>query len=68
MPKPASGSSSSLPGVVGGTPEWHMRMSDDEQHVVCCVLATAEYCKDTVDALAGALKKDVKPPALADQV
>lgn len=68
VPKPTSGTTSALPGVVGGSIEWHVRMSDDEQHVLCCVLATAEYCKDTVDALAGALKKDVKPASLAEHV
>lgn len=44
-----------------------MRLSDDDERVVCCLLATAEFCRDTVEGLAGALAKDVRPQ-FADRV
>lgn len=35
--------------------------------MVCCILATAEYCRDTTEGLAAAIAKDIRP-SLADKV
>ena len=35
--------------------------------VVCRILMTAEFCKDTIEGLTSAIQKDIKPD-LSDQV
>ena len=35
--------------------------------VVCRILMTAEFCKDTIEGLSSAIQKDIKP-AMSDQV
>jgi hypothetical protein len=52
--------------VLASYPGRYVRMGDDEERVLCCVLTTAEFCKETCDSLAGAIKKDLKP-GLGDQ-
>lgn len=42
-------------------------MPEDEEAVVCHILHTAEFARDTLEALTAAIQKDIKP-ALADNV
>ncbi|GFR43120.1 hypothetical protein Agub_g4124 [Astrephomene gubernaculifera] len=67
LPRTAAGTTTATPAAVGGPVEWYLRLSEEEERVVCCLLATAEFCRETVEGLAGALAKDVKPQ-LADRV
>nr|BCL66141.1 hypothetical protein [Volvox africanus] len=67
LPKTATGSTHAVPAVVGGSMDWYVRLSEEDERVVCCLLATAEFCKETTEGLAGALAKDVKPQ-FADRV
>jgi hypothetical protein len=45
-----------------------VQASEEDERVACHILATAEFCAETVEALAAACRKDVKVPSLADQV
>nr|ADI46829.1 VPS53Bf [Volvox carteri f. nagariensis] len=67
LPKTAAGGTSANPAVVGGSTHWYVRLSEEDERVVCCLLATAEFCRDTTEGLGGALAKDVKPH-FADRV
>nr|BCL66276.1 hypothetical protein [Volvox reticuliferus] len=67
LPKTAAGTTNAVPAVVGGSVDWYVRLSEEDERVVCCLLATAEFCRDTTEGLAGALAKDVKPQ-FADRV
>ncbi|KAG2492670.1 hypothetical protein HYH03_009085 [Edaphochlamys debaryana] len=67
LPKTAAGTTTAQAAPVGGSTDWYVRLSDEDERVVCCLLATAEFCRETVEGLAGALAKDVKPQ-FADRV
>ncbi|GLI62858.1 hypothetical protein VaNZ11_005587 [Volvox africanus] len=67
LPKTATGSTHAVPSVVGGSMDWYVRLSEEDERVVCCLLATAEFCRETTEGLAGALAKDVKTQ-FADRV
>lgn len=43
LPKTAAGTTSASPQHLGT--EWHVRLPEDEEAVVCCILHTAEYCR-----------------------
>ncbi|GFH29755.1 uncharacterized protein HaLaN_28471, partial [Haematococcus lacustris] len=65
LPKTATGQPGMPPPYVGT--EWHIRVDDEEAQVVCHILHTAEFCRETLEGLATAVQKDIKP-ALADKV
>nr|ADI46827.1 VPS53Df [Volvox carteri f. nagariensis] len=67
LPKTAAGGTSANPAVVGGSTHWYVRLSEEDERVVCCLLATAEFCRDETKGLAGALAKAVEPH-FADRV
>eukprot|EP00198_Chlamydomonas_reinhardtii_P007003 XP_001696339.1 subunit of GARP complex [Chlamydomonas reinhardtii] len=67
LPRTAAGGTSATPAVVGGSTDWYVRLSEEDERVVCCLLATAEFCRDTTEGLAGALAKDVRSQ-FADRV
>lgn len=43
LPKTAAGGTSAQPPYSGT--EWHVRLPDEEEGVLCSILATAEYCR-----------------------
>ena len=51
----------------GASRRRYVRLSEEDERVVCCLLATAEFCRDTTEGLAGALAKDVRSQ-FADRV
>ncbi|MEW5303964.1 MAG: hypothetical protein WDW36_006607 [Sanguina aurantia] len=65
LPKNAHGQTS---GVASwSSSEWQVRVDEDEEKVLCYILHTAEFCRETVEGLSAAVKKDIKP-VLADGV
>lgn len=58
LPKTATGGTSAAAPYLGT--EWHVRMSEEDEGVVCNILATAEWCRETTEALATAIQKDIK--------
>lgn len=59
LPKTANGLTSASPPWVGT--DWHIRVPDEEEKLCCYILHTAEYCRETVEGLAAAIQKDIKP-------
>ncbi|KAI8462913.1 MAG: subunit of GARP complex [Monoraphidium minutum] len=53
LPKTAAGGTSAAPPYIGA--EWHVRLPEDEEAVV-----------ETIEGLAAAISKDLRPPSLAD--
>lgn len=43
LPKTAAGGTSAQPPYSGT--DWHVRLPDEEEGVLCSILATAEYCR-----------------------
>jgi hypothetical protein len=43
LPKTAAGGTAAQPPYSGT--DWHVRLPDDEEGVLCSILATAEYCR-----------------------
>ncbi|KXZ52139.1 vps53 [Gonium pectorale] len=67
LPKTAAGTTTATPAAVGGPTDWYIRLTEEDERVVCCLLATADFCRETVEGLAGALARDVRPQ-FADRV
>ncbi|GAX83739.1 hypothetical protein CEUSTIGMA_g11164.t1 [Chlamydomonas eustigma] len=65
LPKTAAGQTSASLPLTGQ--DWFIRLTEAEELVVCRILKSAEFCRDTIEGLSAAIHKDVKP-ALADQV
>eukprot|EP00798_Chlamydomonas_sp_ICE-L_P005789 gene5789-2585_t len=65
LPKTMNGLTNAPPPYT--TPEWQIKLPEQEERVVCYILHTAEFCRDTIEGLAAAIQKDIKP-SLADQV
>lgn len=40
--------------------DWCIRIGDEEELVVCHILQTAEFCKETVEGAAAAVRKEIK--------
>jgi vacuolar protein sorting-associated protein 53 len=51
-----------------GSSEWHLRLPDSEEAVVGCILHTAEYCRETAEALGAAIAREARPAALGSEV
>ncbi|KAF5837073.1 Vps53-like protein [Dunaliella salina] len=61
LPRTASGAAvSSVTYPCVGT-DWHVRMPKAEEQVVCRILHTSEFCRETLEALGSAIAKDIKP-------
>lgn len=58
LPKNAAGLTSASPPFVGQ--DWYIRVPPDEELVVCHILQTAEFCKETVEGAAAAVRKEIK--------
>lgn len=43
LPKTAAGGTSAQPPYAGT--DWHVRLPEEEEGVLCSILATAEYCR-----------------------
>ena len=54
-----------LSSVCGGPTA--LQVSEEEERVVCHILHSAEFCRETLEGLAAAIQKDIKP-AYADKV
>eukprot|EP00878_Enallax_costatus_P033636 GHUV01037174.1.p1 GENE.GHUV01037174.1~~GHUV01037174.1.p1 ORF type:complete len:827 (+),score=323.16 GHUV01037174.1:597-3077(+) len=59
LPKTAAGGTSSQPPYSGT--DWHVRLPEEEEAVLTCILATAEYCRETTEGLGRQIAKELKP-------
>lgn len=62
LPKTAMGLTNVSPPYNGQ--DWFIRMTEDEERVVCHILQTAEFCKDTVEGLSSVSKRRHHIPLL----
>ncbi|MEW5319490.1 MAG: hypothetical protein WDW38_010638 [Sanguina aurantia] len=65
LPKNAHGQTSGA--ASWSSSEWQVKVDEDEEKVLCYILHTAEFCRETVEGLSAAVKKDIKP-VLADGI
>eukprot|EP00798_Chlamydomonas_sp_ICE-L_P013814 gene13814-19730_t len=59
LPKTVNGHTHGAPPYTGS--EWHIKLPEEEERVTCHILHTAEFCRETGEALAAAIKKDIRP-------
>mmetsp|Transcript_28777 Transcript_28777/g.63416 ORF Transcript_28777/g.63416 Transcript_28777/m.63416 type:complete len:903 (+) Transcript_28777:134-2842(+) len=65
LPKTATGQTAVQPPYNGQ--DWYIRVPEDEEKVLCHILHTAEFCRETVEGLSAAIVKSINP-ALAEKV
>ena len=65
LPKTSGGLTTVTSPLLGD--EWQIKLSTDEEHVVCNLLHTAAYCSETAHTLEKAIHREITP-AYADQV
>lgn len=66
LPKTAAGGTSAQPPYAGT--DWHVRLPEEEEGVLCSILATAEYCRETTEGLGRMIARELQPPVLADKL
>eukprot|EP00879_Flechtneria_rotunda_P008030 GHRR01008412.1.p1 GENE.GHRR01008412.1~~GHRR01008412.1.p1 ORF type:complete len:961 (+),score=374.37 GHRR01008412.1:225-3107(+) len=59
MPKTAAGGTSAQTPFNGT--DWYVRLPDEEEGVLTCILATAEYCRETTEALGRSIARELQP-------
>lgn len=72
IPRPPNGSLAVLATTPStallSTPEWHVRLADGDEAVLCSIVSTSEYCRELIGQLGRSVSKQLADDSLREQV